>query len=123
MSRPLSRRGFVRLAALAAGGLAAGGCRGGAEAPAAPARSEAPAGAAGAAPQAAPPGPLKLKMGFSGVFDITKLPYPIALARLREQGYEIETTFMDSAVVTSKTLVAGEIDLGEGAVSSAIQAN
>jgi ABC-type nitrate/sulfonate/bicarbonate transport system substrate-binding protein len=62
-------------------------------------------------------------MGFSGAFDITKLPYPVALARLRDQGYEIETTIMDSAVVTAKTLVAGEIDVGEGAVSAAIQAN
>ncbi|HZR98381.1 MAG TPA: ABC transporter substrate-binding protein [Chloroflexota bacterium] len=126
MSWNVSRRGFVRLAGLAVGGLALGACRG-PETPAAPAAASAPPAAAGqvaaAAQPTALPGPMKLKMGFSGAFDITKLPYPIALARLREQGYEIETTIMDSAVITSKTLVAGEIDIGEGAVSAAIQAN
>ena len=117
MSGQLSRRGFVRLAALAAGTVAASACRG-------PEPAGAPA--AGSAPDAqatALPGPRKLKLGFSGAFDITKLPYPIGLARLREQGYEIETAIMDSAVITAKTLVAGEIDIGEGAVSAAIQAN
>src|SRR3954467_5235600 len=126
MSRSFSRRGFVKLAGLAAGGLALGACRG----PEAAGRGR--SGAAGAASAGGPaaaaqatalPGPMKLKMGFSGGFDITKLPYPIGLARLREQGYEIETAIMDSAVITAKTLVAGEIDIGEGAVSAAIQAN
>src|SRR5581483_11377234 len=98
MSWNVSRRGFVRLAGLAVGGLALGACRG-------PETPAAPGEVAAAAQPTALPGPMKLKLGFSGAFDITKLPYPIALARLREQGYEIETTIMDSAVITSKTLV------------------
>jgi NitT/TauT family transport system substrate-binding protein len=125
MTQPLSRRRFVRMAALTAGGLAAGACRG-PETPAAsaPVRQAAASSPAAVGAQAtALPGPMKLKMGSSGAFDITKLPYPIALARLREQGYEIETAIMDSAVITAKTLVAGEVDIGEGAVSAAIQAN
>jgi NitT/TauT family transport system substrate-binding protein len=108
----LSRRRLLRLAVLAAGAMALGGCR----------ESERTApGPAGAAPSVE--GPRKLRFGFSGVFDITKLPYPIALARLRAQGYEFETVFLDSAVVTFKALIAGELDLGEGAVGAAIQAN
>jgi NitT/TauT family transport system substrate-binding protein len=127
MRDQLSRRRFVRLAALTAGGLAAGACT-----PSQPARAPAappPAAPAGAGPASAVTqapaleGPRKLRMGFSGVFDITKLPYPIAVARLREQGYEIESTFLDSAVVTFKALIAGEIDVGEGAVAAAMQAN
>ncbi|HWP29757.1 MAG TPA: ABC transporter substrate-binding protein [Chloroflexota bacterium] len=111
----LSRRRLLRLAVLAAGAMALGGCR---ESERAPGTAPGPAGAA-------PPveGPRKLRFGFSGVFDITKLPYPIALARLRAQGYEFETVFLDSAVVTFKALIAGELDLGEGAVGAAIQAN
>ena len=125
MNGRFSRRHFVRLAALAAGSTAAGACAGtpssSPPAPAQNAGSAAPARAAAVTP--ALEEPRKLRMGFSGAFDITKLPYPVALARLREQGYEIEATFLDSAVVTFKALIAGELDVGEGAVAAAIQAN
>ncbi len=117
MSGTLDRRAFVRLAGLAGLGLL-GACR--------PAESSAPASSGEASPAgqtAARPEPRKVKMGFSGLFDITKLAYPVAISRLREEGVEIEPIFMDSAVVTFKSLIAGELDLAEGAVAAAIQAN
>jgi NitT/TauT family transport system substrate-binding protein len=110
VSLGLDRRTFLGLAGL---GLLGAACRG----------SEAPAPAGSAAPQSSRQEVRRLRMGFSGLFDITKLCYPVAMARLQEQGVEIEPIFLDSAVVTFKALIAGELDLAEGAVAAAIQAN
>lgn len=119
MRRILSRRRFVGLTAAAAGAWASFGCRPG-EAPTSPAPA---AGQPAATTSSAAVQPRKLRFGFSGTFDMTKLPYPLALARLREQGFEIEPVFMDSAPVTFAALIARELDAAEGSVTAAIQAN
>jgi ABC-type nitrate/sulfonate/bicarbonate transport system substrate-binding protein len=123
MDSRLSRRRFVSLAAATAGALGLAACRGPEASPSPGPNPGSPGGQAQPTAGGLAVQPRKLRFGFSGIFDITKLPYPVALARLREQGFEIEPIFMDSAPVTFAVLIARELDAAEGAVASAIQAN